>query len=245
MAAVSRGRGPGETTDGGSDVSTALAAAALSAIAVALVNPLAIAAVILLLFSPRAGSAAAFLAGWLAGLVVILGLLLFVIPLDRAMGTEAAPSTLASVIRLLLGLFLLALAVRRWRSRPKVGEVAKSPVWMTALAAAAPPKAAGLGVLMAGLNPKNLAFIVPAAIAIAEAGLATADKVIVLVVFVVLASVGVAVPVIWHAMARERASVTLTGWRDWLTANYGAIMAAIFLLIGVKLVAQGLGGLIG
>src|SRR5690242_19053094 len=62
-------------SDGGSDMGAALADAAQSAVGLALVNPLAIAAVILLLYSPRAGSAAAFLAGWLAGLVVILGLL--------------------------------------------------------------------------------------------------------------------------------------------------------------------------
>jgi len=226
-------------------VSTALAEAALSAMAVALVNPLAIAAIILLLFSPRAGSAAAFLAGWLAGLIAVLGLLLFVVPLDRAMGTEAAPSTLASVIRLLLGLALLALAVGRWRSRPQAGAVSKSPAWMTSLAAAAPPKAAGLGALMAGLNPKNLAFIVPAAITIAEAGLMTAEKLMTLAVFVALASIGVALPVIWRAVAPEQASATLGAWRDWLTSNYAAIMAAIFLLLGIQLVAKGLGGLIG
>jgi hypothetical protein len=116
---------------------------------------------------------------------------------------------------------------------------------MASLAKATPIAAAGLGALMSGLNPKNLAFTLAAAIALAELGLTAGEKLIPLVVFVALASIGVAGPVIWRALAHERASAKLAGWLDWLTANYNTMMAVVFLLIGVKLAAQGIGGLLG
>ena len=217
-----------------------------TAIAVLLVNPLPIMAVILMLFSPRATSTApAFVAGWVIGLIAVFALLLFVVPLDNIAGAESNPSRLASIIRLLLGAMLLFLAFQRWRGRPKLGEVKSLPSWVESLERATPVKALGLGAMFSGLNPKNLAFTIAAAIAIAQEDLTTGQTMIPVAIFVLLASVGVAAPVIWYGVARESASKTLAGWRVWLTANYNTMMAIVFLLFGVIVFTKGLGGLIG
>jgi hypothetical protein len=88
------------------------------AIAVALVNPIPVIAVILLLLSPRGRSTAfAFVGGWLIGLSVVLALLVFVVPIETLAGNDRQPSPRAFVVRLLLGLALLFLAYREWQSR--------------------------------------------------------------------------------------------------------------------------------
>lgn len=225
---------------------TAIAETVPGAIGLALVNPLPILAVIVMVVSPVArGAAWGFLAGWVSGLVAVLGLLLFVARPEDVVGTEEDPALGASLGIIVLGLVLLVLGVRRWRSRPDDGEEQELPSWMARLEQASPPLAFGLGAVLSGLNPKNLAFSLAAGLAIAQADLTAGQKLIPVTLFVVLASVGVAAPVIWHLMAPERATTRLTGWRDWLTANYALIMSIGLLLFGVILVARGAGQLIG
>jgi hypothetical protein len=216
------------------------------AIGLALVNPVPILAVIVMVVSPASrGTAWAFLAGWVLGLVAVFGLLLFVASPEAVVGTEHDPGVLASLAVLALGLWLLVLGIRRWQSRPEAGVEQPLPSWMKTLEQASPPMALGLGAMLSGLNPKNLAFTVAAVLTIAQEDLTVGQKLIPVTLFVVLASVGVAAPVIWTLLAQERATVRLTGWRDWLTANYALIMAIVLLLFGVILVSKGAGRLIG
>jgi hypothetical protein len=216
------------------------------AIGLMLVNPLPVMAIILLLFSPRARSTApAFVSGWIIGLLVVFGLFLFVLAPEKLVGSEREPSALSFIVRLVLGLVLLILALQRWRGRPQAGEEQALPSWMAMLEQASPLVSLGLGALMSGLNPKNLAFTINAVVIIAQADLTTGQKVVPVIVFVLLASLGVATPLLWYAVAQESASATLAEWRIWLTANYATLMAIVFLLFGLILVSQGLGGLLG
>lgn len=216
------------------------------ALGLVLVNPLPVMAIILLLFSPRARSSApAFVAGWVIGMLIVFGLLLFVLSPENLVGSERAPSTLSFIVNLVLGLVLLYLAVQRWRERPGPGEEKALPSWMATLERASPLLALGLGALLSGANPKNLAFTLTAVVAIAQAELTTTQKLVPVAIFVLIASVGVAAPVIWYFVAQESAAKTLAEWRVWLTANYATMMAIIFLLFGVTLVTQGLAGLLG
>jgi hypothetical protein len=224
---------------------SAIAEVAPVAIGLVLVNPLPVMAVILLLFSPRARSTApAFVAGWVIGMLVVFGILLFVLAPESLVGNEREPSTFSFIVRFLLGLVLLYLAVQRWRGRPRPGEAMALPSWMATLEQANPLPALGLGALTSGLNPKNLAFTIAAVVAIAQAELTTGEKLVPVALYVLLASVGVAAPVIWYFVAQESASATLAEWRIWLTANYATMMAIVFLVFGVTLAAQGLAGLL-
>ena len=83
---------------------------------------LSIIAVILMLITPRARSnGPAFVAGWVLGLVVVGGLVLIIA--DAAgVSSSSGPSTAAYAVKLALGVLLLLLAVRQWRSRPGPGE---------------------------------------------------------------------------------------------------------------------------
>ena len=63
----------------------------------------------------------------------------------------------------------MLLAVQQWRGRPGAGDEVEVPVWMGAIDAFTPAKAAGAGVALSAVNPKNLLFVVGAAATEAQA----------------------------------------------------------------------------
>ena len=214
------------------------------AIGVAL-SPLPIVAVILMLFSknPR-GTSLGFLAGWIVGVVVVATVVVFVAnPAQQATGGESSP--LAAVFRVLLGVVLLVLAYRDWKKRPQPGEEVAMPKWMQGIDSVTPGKAVGLGVLLAGVNPKNLTLTVAAGVAIAAAGLSTPQTVVALLVYIVVACVTVAAPVILALALGEKATPTLNNWKAWLTHNNATVMMVLCLIFGIVLLSKGLGALLG
>jgi len=213
------------------------------AVGVAL-SPFPIVAVILMLFSPRARSLGpSFVLGWFLGIVAVGGIVLLLAdPADLA-GEDAGPSTTASIIKLALGVLLLLVGIRQWRGRPPEGETPELPKWMQAVDSFTPIKAFGLAAVLSGVNPKNLVMDITAATTIAQYDLPTDEAFIVLIIFALLASLSVIVPVVWYLVARESAAKTLTHWRVWLVQNNATIMSVVILVIGAILIGKGLGGL--
>ena len=117
------------------------------------------------------------------------------------------------------------------------------PGWMGAIDEFTPVRAFGLAVLLAGVNPKNLGLTLAAGSTIAQAGLADAEPWIVLSVFVALASLTVVLPVAYYLVAGESAKRTLDSMKSWLTTNNATVMSLLFLILGVLLVGNGVGGL--
>jgi threonine/homoserine/homoserine lactone efflux protein len=163
------------------------------------ISPVPVIAVILMLLAPRARAAsAAFGVGWVVGIALVTAAAAF---LSSGAGSGDEPSTVASWVKLGAGVLLVLLAVRQWQSRPREGEPAKLPKWMSALDQLTAPKAAGLGALLSGVNPKNLLLCLSAGATIGAAELSDGDVIVALVVFVALASASVAVPVIAATVA--------------------------------------------
>jgi len=211
------------------------------AIGIAL-SPLPIVAVILMLFTKRARSnGLAFLLGWLLGLLVVGGVVLALTNAGRIALGESTESTLSAVLKLVLGALLMFGALRQWQGRPIEGEEASMPKWMAAIDSFTTGRALGLAALLSGVNPKNLALNLAAATAIAGAGLTNSQQAVALIVFVILASLSIAAPVVYYLVAGTSAEKTLTGWKTWLIANNGAVMAVLFLIFGVKLIGDSLG----
>lgn len=107
------------------------------------------------------------------------------------------------------------------------------------------PRSAALAVALSAINPKNLLLVVGGAAAIAQTGAATGDQVVALVVFCLIATVGVGAPVVLYFALGERSKQMLDGLKTWMTSNNGAIMAVICLVIGAKLVGDAITGLSG
>ena len=207
------------------------------------ISPVPMIAVILMLLAPRARAASvAFMLGWVVGVTVVVTAVTFLVQPDGSSDPED-PSQVASVIKLVLGVLLVVLGLREWRGRPKVGEEPKLPSWMSAVDEVTAPKAGGLGVLLSGVNPKNLALCVAAGATIGGASLPTSDTIISLAVFVVIASSTVVVPVLGFLVAHERLKQPLDELRQWLTVNNATVMSVLLLVMGVVILGKGIGGL--
>jgi threonine/homoserine/homoserine lactone efflux protein len=207
------------------------------------ISPIPIIAVILMLLSRQAArTSSGFLAGWVAGIVVVTVVVLLLV--GQAGNTSAGkPSTVSSVLKLVFGVLLLVMAVRRWRERPKPGEAADMPKWMGTIDSFTLPKALGLGFLLSAVNPKNLLLCLAAGTTIGAAHLSGGGDVVAVVVFTLIAASTVAVPVIGYLTARNMMTGPLDSLRDWLTQNNATVMAVLLLVIGVVLLGKGISGL--
>ena len=212
------------------------------AIGVAL-SPVPIIAIILMLGTPRARSTGvAFAVGWLAGLT-IAGAVMLAIASGNADGSSGEPARWASLLKLGLGILFLLLAGKQWRGRPQPGQEAAMPKWMQAIDSFTAGKSLGIGVLLSGLNPKNLALTIAAATLIAQAGLSHGQEAGVLAVFILLASLTILGPLAIYLALGARAKQILEGMKAWMSAHNAAIMTVLLLVLGAKLVGDGIGGL--
>jgi threonine/homoserine/homoserine lactone efflux protein len=206
-------------------------------------SPVPIIAVILMLVTPRARSnGPAFVLGWLVGLAIVGTVVLLVAgPADAS--DDGEPATWVGVLKLVLGGLLVLLALKQWRGRPDEGEAGATPKWMGAIDAFTPPKAAVAGAVLSGANPKNLLLAVGAAAAIAQTGIAGGEQAIAYAVFAVIGTIGVAVPVVIYFALGDRAGPILDRLKEWMAHNNAVIMAVLCLVIGAKLIGDGITGL--
>lgn len=201
------------------------------------ISPVPVIALILMLFSKAAvRNSVAFTIGWLVGLGAIVAVVL-------SIGFEASAGGAADSggwLKIIIGAVLLVLAVKNWRDRPAPGAPAELPGWMAAIDDLSAAKAVGLGLVLTVANPKNLGLTVAAAVSISGNGLSTGDEVVAGIVFVIIASATILVPVIMNLALRSRAEPALTSMKDWLTANNATVMAVLFAVLGAKVLGDGI-----
>ena len=148
------------------------------------ISPIPIIATILMLLAPKAGSTSVgFLIGWVVGIVVATVVFTVIAATAGLDGDSSGPSSTASWIKIVLGVLLLLLAVRQWRSRPRPGEDATLPKWMSAIDSFTVPKALGLGFLLSAVNPKNLLMCVAAGTIVGGSTLATGEQAVAVAVY--------------------------------------------------------------
>ncbi len=165
---------------------TAIADILPLALGVAL-SPLPIVAVILMLFSKKARSTSlGFLIGWILGVVIVSTAVVFLAdPAKQATGGGISPlRTCAPDPRTAAA----GCGIPQLEEAPETREDVPMPKWMSSIDSMTAGKALGLGALLSGVNPKNLALIIGAGVAIVAAGLSSSETVVVLIVFIVIAS---------------------------------------------------------
>jgi threonine/homoserine/homoserine lactone efflux protein len=212
-----------------------------SAVGVA-ISPLPIVAVVLMLVTTRGRvNGPAFVAGWCVGLGLV-GAVVLAVAGGADASTDSGPATWVDVLYLVLGLLLILVAAKQWRGRPHGEEETPTPKWMGALDGFTPVKAGGAGVVLSALNPKNLLLAVAGAAAIAQTGISAGEQVVSYVIFVLIASIGIAAPVVIYFAMGERSQHLLDELKTWLARNNAVIMAVLMLIIGVKLVGNAISG---
>jgi hypothetical protein len=205
------------------------------------ISPVPIIAVILMLFSDRAKvNGPAFLVGWVLSLAVV-STVIYALAHDGNVATSSTAADSVSWGKIALGVGLLALARRNWRKRPAPGAQAEMPKWLSTVESVSPVKAFGLAVVLAAVNPKNLILTAGAAAGLAQvSGITTTDAIVAIAVFVVIASLTIVGPVLYALFGGEKARTSLNSAKAWLTTHNAAVMAVLFLVFGVDLIAKGL-----
>lgn len=208
-----------------------------------MISPLPIVAVVLMLTSGKArANAVAFLLGWfvaVGGVALVVALLA-----GSAAPDSGGPAGWVAWVKIVLGLLLLFVAVRQWRGRPRGDVEPPAPRWMAAIDSFTPVKALGLAVLLGAVNPKNLLLAVSGGAAIGSAaGGDVAVSITAAVVFAVVASLGVATPVVIYVSMGTRAAALLDGLKTWLIHNNAVVMAVLLLVIGAKMIGDGISAL--
>ncbi|CUR60676.1 conserved membrane hypothetical protein [metagenome] len=200
-------------------------------------SPFPVIPAILLLFTDRPKAAStAFLAGWTGG--ILAGTLVFT---TLATVLEQGETPLwATWLRIVMGLLLVGLGVRKWAGR---GKEADPPGWMRSLETAHPRKALSIGLLLSVANPKVLLLSAAAGLYVGAVDLTAAEFAGVVAVFTLVAALSVAVPVGLFLVLGERMLPPLSRAKDWLIAHNAAVMAVVVVVIGAALVAKGLGEL--
>lgn len=204
------------------------------------ISPIPIIAVVLLLSSARGRSTSlGFLIGWLVGLGVV-GVVVLLLADPTGASTDQGPATWVGWLVLVLGVLAVLIGFRSWAGRPRGDEEPPMPKWMAAIDTFTFGRSAAIGFALAALNPKNLTLTLAAAAAIATAGLSGAEPYIVLLVFVLIGTLGLAIPIGIYFLGGDKATETLAELRHWLAIHNAAIMAVLMVVIGAKLVGGGL-----
>ena len=212
------------------------------AVGVAL-SPVPIIAVVLMLTTRRARvNGPLFVLGWLAGLAVV-GTIVLCVAGPAGASSSGSPATWVSWVKVVLGLLLLLVAARQFRTRPKDGDQAALPKWMASVDDITPLSACGLAALLAGVNPKNLLLAVGGAASIAQTGISGGQQAVAYLVFALVGTLGVGIPVGVYFALGSRADKPLNSLKDWMSEHNAVIMSVLCLVIGVKLIGDAISGL--
>lgn len=201
------------------------------------VQPWSVLAAVLLVTAPGGlRKEYAFVAGWVAALSVVAALTVLVQPsVPHTTGTDRARAWVEIAVGVLLGGWLLW----RWR-RPQEAGSASQPSWMRRLDDMPLVFAFGLGAFL-----PTYAVVIVAVSEMIFSGLGQAWLIVVAAVWVVLASAGVAAPLIVLLRDREHASSTYERWRVWIIGRTRVIQFSIGALVCLILLVKGVAGLFG
>jgi threonine/homoserine/homoserine lactone efflux protein len=206
-------------------------------------SPIPIIAVVLMLGTPRGrANGPAFVLGWVIGLAVV-GAIVLAVAGGAGAKEDAEPATWVDVVKIAVGVLLVLVAVRQWRGRPRRDAEAELPGWMRTIDTFTPTRSLAIAAGLSGINPKNLLLTVGAATAIAQTDISTGEQAIALAVFILVGTLGPGIPVAIYFVLGDRARRLLDDLKTRMAANNAAIMAVLCLVIGVKLIGDGISGL--
>ena len=202
------------------------------AVAIAL-DPLPLVPFILLLTSKRGvRKGAAFLVGWLVSLSAIV-VLTIVATGNTPPEHGSAPAWVALMAKLLIGVVLLIIGLRKWRTMARPKRPKAPPKWQQGIddmslwfAAALAPITQPWGLIAAGVTT------------VLEVQVGSASSVLALVMFVLVASSSYIVLEVGAAVRPERAQRVATAMRAWIESHTDRAIAVGGTAIGAFLVAS-------
>ena len=213
-----------------------LFAVILTGLAIA-ISPLRISAVTLVLISPgRRGRGVLFLIGYVVAITIVtFGALILAGQLESQ---DLELDETSAVVLIVIGLGLISIATWQMRQRHS-GETAM-PKWMTLIGDLGLPTSFLLGAGFSVLSFKNLSLTAAAVLAISAADLSNFVSALMAIVFIAIASLGVAMPVVLSWIGGNTAGGDLDRIKNWLVAHNALVVGGGLLVFGFLLVAKGL-----
>jgi hypothetical protein len=201
-----------------------------------------ITATILILLSPKRNiSGAAFLVGWVAGLIIVVSAATF--------GAQALPITSLrtqqsafGVTEIVIGAALVILGIVSGLRAVRHPTPAQGAKWLTAVKSFGPRPSFGLAVVL-NFRPKGLLLGVAAGLAIGGDATSAGDALGAIAFYVVISASTVAVPIISTIAMPELMQPWLVDAQHWLEQHGRLVTALLMGLIGVVILGVGVGQL--
>lgn len=233
----------------------------LSLVPVALgvvLSPLAIMALVAVLLSRNARmNGIAYLIGWVVGLAGLMALFLWLFPVLEVHAIGEPPLWVA-IVRVLIGLFLVAAAVWVYRKgrahiirmaaasspRDVVAASPQLPGWLHSVESFRPGRTLLLGVGLFVLNPVDASCAILAALDISLSDVGATAGAWVAIAFVVIGTLPIALPVLYVVVRGPQAQPLLDRVRTWIAGNTHVLNAALLLVIGALQLEKGIAALL-
>lgn len=198
------------------------------------VNPVPIIASVTLLSTAHGKRNALYFIATVVILMLAIGsAVIFIVGQSASTST----STGGAGVTTAFGIIFLAVAVQQWRTKPVEG---KDPGWMKAL-----DKAGLVAGVVLGVSLTNYALLASGVEKIVKSGLSASVQTSALVVFTLIATSTIILPLIVYLVRPVWAKRVLGGFRDWLMKHNRVILIAVFGLMGTLFTVQGLIALLG
>jgi len=196
-------------------------------------EPIPLTTFILILTSLRGvRKGAAFLFGWFVSLAAVVAVTI-VATGNRPPSTNSVPSTTALVIKLVIGLVLIWIAVRRRKRRGQPKKAKNPPKWQASIdqmslwfAFALAPITQPWGLIAAGVT------------VILQEHVSSAQSIISLLLFCIVASSTYIALEVYAGFWPERAQVVVAKLREWIDTHTDQAIIILSLVLGLFLVAS-------
>jgi hypothetical protein len=218
-------------------LSEALASSLPLALAIA-ASPAAIIAVMILLMTRRAMiNAYSFLAGWFFGLMLV-GIIFLHRP--GLYDSSGEPSLVLGWVRIILGtlIFVTGLVLLIKVFRKEGGE--STPKWADKVDSFRFYQALMMGFFFAAPNVKNASMVITGSASIGSFGLSSYFEIGVLILFCLVASLGVLTPPVIFLLFRDKAEVLFSKMKLWLIRYRDLILTLICITFGGLFLYQGI-----
>ena len=155
---------------------------------------------------------------------------------------EDGQQLIASTLLLVIGLLLLVAAFKKWRKEEDPDD--PPPKWMTGISSLSGLRAIGAGALFVSIAVKQWVFTLSAISIISEAGMERPFGIGLYLFYTLLTQTLVLPPILFYAIAPQRAAKPLKAAQSWLERNNRVIVMTVSFIFGLWFSYKGITGLI-
>lgn len=204
-------------------------------------SPAAVITGIIFLLSPQGrAKAGLFATGWFVAIMAIATTAFLVVEVAEEV-SEDYTSDGVDLLQLGFGVLFLVLTIVSWRKRPRGGEAPPKNKLLERLDGISTIGALGMGLAQGFLVIKNIPLALSAGAVLGEAGLLGPGAIGALVVFALVSTAGILVPLVVAVIGGKNFSDPLESARGWLERNMSPITITVLLIIAMFFLGQGLG----